>query len=103
MEYKIIWSDSAIADLTEIVAYLARENPEAARQYGAGILEHVGLLSSFPKIGPWYPRRSQGPIREIIYKNHRIFYQVSESPKRVEIFRIHHVARDKREIPPPAD
>src|SRR5260221_13874283 len=98
MEYKIIWSDSAIADLTEIVAYIARDNPEAARRYGAGILEHVGLLSSFPHIGPWYPRRSKGPIREIIYENHRIFYQASESPKRVEIFRIQHMARNDNDI-----
>jgi toxin ParE1/3/4 len=94
MDYKIIWSDSAIADLTEIVAYIAQDNPEAARHYGTGILEHVGLLSSFPHIGPWYPRRSKGPIQEIIYKNHRIFYQVNESPKRVEIFRIQHMARN---------
>jgi plasmid stabilization system protein ParE len=31
VEYSIIWSDTAIADLTEIARYIARDNPQAAR------------------------------------------------------------------------
>jgi toxin ParE1/3/4 len=94
MEYKIIWSNSSISDLTEIVAYIARDNPQVAEHYGLAIMEHVGLLGSFPNIGPYYPRRSKGPIREITYGSHRVFYQVNESAKCVEILRVQHMAQD---------
>jgi toxin ParE1/3/4 len=94
MEYQIIWSDAAISDLTEIAHYIAQGNPEAARSYGEGILHQIGMLASFPNIGPTYPRRTQGPIREIAYEKHRIFYEVNEAKRRVEVLRIHHSARD---------
>lgn len=78
MDFKVIWSDAAIADLQEICAYLAQHDPQAAQRIGQGILDHVQILSSFPLIGPTYPRGAQGPLREIVFRPYRIFYDVSE-------------------------
>jgi plasmid stabilization system protein ParE len=47
MDFKVIWSDSAISDLKEICDYIARDKPNAAEKVGRGILEHVKLLESF--------------------------------------------------------
>jgi len=90
-----IWSDEAIADLRGIRACIARNNPEAAEQIGNGILDHVLILASFPFIGPPYPRGANGPLREIVFHPCRMFYDVSEEPRRVEILHVWHGARDE--------
>jgi toxin ParE1/3/4 len=95
MEFKIIWSDAAIADLHDICTYIARHNPQAAHQMGRGILDHVRILGSFPLIGPAYPRGAHGPLREIVFRSYRIFYDVSEESRRVEILHVWHGAREE--------
>ena len=95
MDFKIIWSDAAIADLEEIWAYLAQRNPQAAARVGRGILAHVRVLANFPYIGPAYPRGSRGPLREIVVRPYRIFYDVSEDSQSVEILHVWHGARDE--------
>jgi|ERR1039457_2157146 plasmid stabilization system protein ParE len=98
MEFQIIWSDAAIADLHDICAYIAEDNPTAAHETGRGILNHVRILAAFPFIGPTHPRGSRGPLREIIFRPYRIFYDVSEISKRVEILHIWHGARQEPEL-----
>jgi plasmid stabilization system protein ParE len=68
MDFKVIWSDEAIADLHEICSYLAQHDPEAALRMGNGILDHVRILARFPFIGPTYPRGARGPLREIVFR-----------------------------------
>jgi toxin ParE1/3/4 len=95
MDFKIIWSDAAIADLQDIWAYLAQHGPEAATRIGRGILAHVRILADFPYIGPAYPRGSKGTLREIVVRPYRVFYDVSEESQRVEILHVWHGARDE--------
>ena len=47
MDFKIIWTDSAIGDLKEICGYISRDNPSAAEKTGRGILGHVKILETF--------------------------------------------------------
>src|SRR5258705_3145467 len=98
MDYQIIWSDTAIADLREICAHIARDNSSAALRLGQGILAHVCILATFPLIGPAYPRGARGKLREIVYRPYRIFYDVDEEKQRVEILHIWHGARQEPEI-----
>lgn len=93
MEFKVVWSGRAIADLEELCNYIATENPEAAYNTGQGILNHVGILSSFPYIGPSFPRGEKGNIREIVFRPYRIFYEVNETARKVEILHVRHGAR----------
>ncbi len=95
MGFKVIWSDEAIADLHEICSYIARDNPEAALRMGNGILDHVRILARFPFIGPTYPRGTPGPLREIVFRSYRIFYDVSEETGRVDILHVWHGAREE--------
>jgi toxin ParE1/3/4 len=95
MDFKIIWSDAAIADLQDIWAYVAQHDPEAATRIGRGILAHVRVLADFPYIGPAYPRGSGGTLREIVVRPYRVFYDVSEESQSVEILHIWHGARDE--------
>lgn len=98
MDYTVIWSEAAIEDLREICSYIAADNPDAAGRVGKGILDHVHILTSFPFIGPSYPRGSDGTLREIIFRPYRIFYDVSESDGVVEILHVWHSARDEPEF-----
>ena len=95
MEFKITWSDAAIADLHDICSYIARHDSQAALRMGRGILDHVRILASFPFIGPTYPRGARGSLREIVFRSYRIFYDVSEDPRNVEILHIWHGAREE--------
>jgi plasmid stabilization system protein ParE len=52
VDFKIIWSDAALADLQDIWTYVAEYDPQAADRIGRGILAHVRILASFPFIGP---------------------------------------------------
>ncbi len=52
MDCKIVWTDPALEDLREIIAYISEDNPEAGRRVGTDIYKTVGLLASFPLIGP---------------------------------------------------
>jgi plasmid stabilization system protein ParE len=95
MDYQVIWSDAAIADLHDICAYIARDNPPAALRLGQGILAHARILGTFPLIGPAYPRGARGKLREIVYRPYRIFYDVDEEQQRVEILHVWHGAREE--------
>lgn len=98
MDFKVVWSDAAIADLHDLCTYIARHDPQAALRMGRGILDHVRILASFPLIGPTYPRGARGPLREIVYRSYRIFYDVSETSRCVEILHVWHGAREEPEF-----
>lgn len=98
--FKLIWTESAIADLDSICTYIAADDPRAAERVGRGILEHVELLARFPFIGPTYPLRSSGPVREIVFRRtYRIFYAVSERTRAVEVLCVWHGALGEPELP----
>ncbi len=98
MDFKVIWADSAIADLRAVCEYIAQANPSAAETVGRGILDHVRILETFPFIGPAYPPRSSGIVREIVYRKYWIFYEVMDKPKRVHVLRVWHGARREPEL-----
>jgi len=93
MDCKIVWTDPARDDLREIMTYIAADNPEASRRVGMDIYDTVGMLATFPLIGPPYPRGSNGRIREIVSWSYRIFYRVNAKKKLVEVLTIWHGAR----------
>ena len=99
MEFKIIWTERALADLEAIRDYIAAANPEAAERIGWDIIRHAELLGNFPHIGPTYPRGSKGTTREIISGNYRIFYRVIEASNVVQILTIWHGAREEPKLP----
>ena len=95
MDFKVIWTESAISDLKDICDYVSRDNPAASEKIGRGILNHVKILETFPFIGPAYPRGSGGTIREIVYGNYRIFYEVTQKETVVHVLHIWHGARSE--------
>lgn len=99
MDFQIVWTDPALADLQGIVVYISHDDPTAAKRVGSDIVDHVETLRTFPFIGPRYPRGSHENCREIVCGKYRIFYRVSEQQKRVEILTVWHGARGVPKIP----
>ncbi|MSU62241.1 MAG: type II toxin-antitoxin system RelE/ParE family toxin [Pedosphaera sp.] len=95
MGFKVIWTETALADLAEICAHIAADNPSAADRMGLEILDHVEIRATFPLIGPNYPRGSHGTLREIVVRPYRIFYDTFEDRSSVEILHVWHGAREE--------
>jgi toxin ParE1/3/4 len=99
MDYEIIWTENALADLEQIVHYLLKRNPPAAEIVRCSILDSIEVLKRFPYIGPQYERDLTRRSREIISNPYRIFYRVKDETRRVEILTVWHSARSEPMLP----
>lgn len=85
-------------DLSEIISYIAVDNPNAASKLAIKIEKDLELLSENPKLGR-IPRdeeiRGLG-YRYIIIQNYIIFYTIDE--RTILIHRILHSARNYKSL-----
>jgi addiction module RelE/StbE family toxin len=84
------WLDDAIADLRAIRAYIAEENPEAARQVIASIRSETGILISQPTIGR--AGRIHG-TRELVISQYSYIVACREQNNEVHILAVVHTSR----------
>lgn len=91
MEYKILFSESALIDLEALLEFIERDSPFAAEHFGNALLDHVDLLASFPRMGETVPRRRG--VRKLLHTPIRIYYRIHEDSRIVEILRFRHGAR----------
>ena len=99
MDFEVIWTEPAVADLEAAVGSVAGEHPATAEALRVELLESVEILARFPRIGPVYGRDRTGRAREIICRHYRIFYRVQELRGRVEILSVWHGARREPRLP----
>jgi plasmid stabilization system protein ParE len=99
MDWEVVWTEPAVADLEQIVREAARHSPTKAESLRAELLESVEVLARFPMIGPTYERDRTGRTREILCRRYRIFYRVVEEKRRVEILTVWHSARQEPKLP----
>ena len=99
MAYKVVWTESALADLELILEDMAQTSAEAASKLGNAILDHVEILPSFPRIGPRYLRDPSGRTREIACGKYRIFYRIDERDQRIQVLTIWHASREEPDFP----
>lgn len=97
-KYQIRLLKIAEEDFTEIISYIAADNPSAANTLVNKIEKNLELLSDNPKLGR-IPRdeeiRNLG-YRYIIIQNHIVFYTINE--KTILIHRILHSARNFKSL-----
>jgi toxin ParE1/3/4 len=93
MDFQVQVKETAIADLAEIVSYVAEDDPAAAGRLGDALLDAALSLSQTPFKGSRYTRLAG--IRKLTLAPYKIFYRVNETDKRVEILRFWHSARNE--------
>lgn len=87
-ERRIIWSPSALQDLKDAFDFISGDHPKAAHEFLERIVNHIGKLARFPRLGRVIPEVGTSRYRELVVGEYRIFHEVSE--RDVLIFRIIH-------------
>jgi toxin ParE1/3/4 len=97
---KIVWTEPAVADLTALRDYIARDSEHYARQFIARILQAVEHLESLPRMGRKVPEAADEDVREILFQAYRIIYRISG--EQVQVLSVLRGSRDltRRESKP---
>jgi toxin ParE1/3/4 len=95
MDFRVVWSQSALQDLRELVRYISRDNRQVAQKFGNLIISKVDVLSEFPRIGREVPEFGIDTLRQIGVSPYRIVYEIDDQAAVVAILRVWHGARDR--------
>ena len=99
MDFKLIWTESAIADLGGIVRYISGQGgPEVARAVAFGIYDRAQILIHHPEAGSILPEKQDARWRKLIFKSWKIAYRIDPSARTVHVVRIWHAAKNEIEI-----
>ena len=91
MDFKVRITEEALADLEEIVEYSYLHFPRSAERFGNALLDHIELLSRFPRLGTPVPHRRG--VRKILHSPIRIYYRLHEDRSLVEVLHFWHGSR----------
>ena len=90
---RVIWTRPALDGLLDIVRFIRRDSPAAARRFAAAVKAKTGRLQSFPDSGRLVPEFPGSGLREIVFGNCRIVYRHLPNTASVEILNVRHGAR----------
>ena len=90
---EIVWTEKASSHLQAIYEYIAHDSPIYAERFIRSLVRATGKLESMPLCGRIVPEFNDSNLREVIYRNYRIVYRVSDLT-RVPILAVVHGARD---------
>jgi len=97
MDYQVTLSDFFISDLKEIVEYLTSQaNAEIASRIGNELIDRALEVGRNPFIGQI--ARERPGARKILRYSYRIYYDVNESQRTVEVLRVWRGARDPKTL-----
>ena len=89
---KIVLSKTARFDLKEIVDYIKRDSVKYANLEKQKIQDAINKLPQKPLSGRVVPELNNENLRELIFRNYRIIYEII-SEDQINILSIHHHAR----------
>lgn len=98
MDYQVVWTESARADLKQLVTYIAEDNPSAAERFGIAIIEKIESVGEYPRIGRVVPEENNEILRELPYSPYRLIYEIHDDIRVVYVVRIWHSYRDQPEV-----
>lgn len=99
-EYKVIFSEPAKNDLSEIVAYIAGslQSPVAAKNVLTHLKNEILSLSYFPKRYPLtepdlFPDLE---VRKVTVRNFSVYYHVNDSASAVSVLAVIYARKDQK-------
>lgn len=93
MGFKIAFTKPALEDIEALVAFIARDNPHAAEQFGYALVDKADSLAEHPFLGRVVPEFKIESIREIVHRPYRIIYRVHTEKRLIEVLTVWHAAR----------
>jgi plasmid stabilization system protein ParE len=97
VDYRLLYSQRSLNDLDDILGHIAEEDAEAASRFGASLLDHVDLLSRFPRLGGVIRKRSR--VRKLLHSPLLVYYRLDEDKRLIEILHVRHGAREQPSNP----
>lgn len=91
MDYRLLFTQRALNDLAEIIGHIAEEDDDAASRFGNALLDHVDLLTRFPRMGSTVRKRSR--VRKLLHSPILVYYQIREDKRLVEVLHFRHGSR----------
>lgn len=91
MDYRVLFSQRALNDVSVIVGHLARDDDEAASRFGETLLDHVDLLGRFPRIGNIIRKRSR--VRKLVHSPIIVYHEINDDKRLVEVLHFRHGSR----------
>ena len=89
---KVIWTESALADLEDIGKYIAKDSVRYAELTVAKLFESPDILELSPQTGKMVPELRNKSIRQLIRGSYRIIYHVLDE-YRIDILTVHRSSR----------
>jgi plasmid stabilization system protein ParE len=78
------------------VGHIAEDDVEAASLFGSALLNHLDLLTRFPRMGSTIRKRSR--VRKLLHSPILVYYQVREDKRLVEVLHFRHGSRKVAEF-----
>jgi toxin ParE1/3/4 len=76
---KVLWTEQALARLTEIEDFVGADDPAAAVKLGSRLVERGESLARLWSRGRRLPELPDSPLRELVEGNYRIVYRTRKS------------------------
>lgn len=73
---RLSWRERALDDVENLRDYIAADNSFYAKIFTDKIIEIAEKLIEFPKMGRIVPEYGNDDIREILYRDYRIIYEI---------------------------
>ena len=91
MDYRLLFTQRALTVLAELISHIAEDDEDAASLFGSSLLDHVELLTRFPRMGGVIRKRAR--VRKLTHSPVAVYYQIREDKHVVEILHIRHASR----------
>ena len=93
MDYRLVFTKRALSDLNQVIGRIADvdHDIDVAFHFGSALLDHVDLLTRFPRMAPVIRTRSR--IRKLVHSPIVVYYRVHDVKQLVEILHFRHGAR----------
>jgi addiction module RelE/StbE family toxin len=88
---EVVWTNNALADLSEIAEYIANNSTKYAELTVYKLYYKVEILFTHPRVGRIVPETEQENLRELIEGNYRIIYEIVND--NIFILTVHHSSR----------
>lgn len=98
MGCQVIWTDEAIEDLRQLVAYISKDNPDAAGKLGEKLIQKSMLLADHPRFGKVFRQLGRDNIREMAVPPDRLIYEIDDVGLKIFVRILHHGAWQEPEI-----
>jgi plasmid stabilization system protein ParE len=83
VDFRLLFTQRALNDLADVIGHIAEDDPEAAERFGNSLLDHVELLTRFPRMGSLIRKRAR--VRKLSHSPILVYYQLREDKHLIEV------------------